>query len=324
MKQRTFEQQHQAQWQRLEQWLAELNKRVYQKSKLEVPVAQFATEYRQICQQLALAQSRHYTPQLIERLNHLVLQGHQVLYTRHPRFLYQISRFLIQQFPHTVRTEWRLITISTLLFFGSFLLMLICSQFYPDLIYSIASEEQVSDMEKMYNPQAERIGRESSSDFMMFGFYIFNNISVAFRTYASGLLFGIGSIFFILFNGIFIGSIAGHLTQIGYTETFWSFVAGHSAPELSAIVIAGAAGLKLGLALLMPGRYQRLYALRLAAQQGLPLVYGLIFLLICAAFIEAFWSSSTHIAPWVKYSVGLSLWGILITYLTLGGRHRAD
>ncbi len=324
MKQRSFEQQHQAQWQRLEQWLTVLNKRAYKKAKIEVPTEQFAAEYRQICQQLALAQSRHYTPQLIERLNQLVLQGHQVLYTRRPRFLYQISQFLILDFPRAVRAEWRLMTVSSLLFFGSFLVMLLCSQFYPDLIYSIASADQVSDMEQMYDPKAEYIGRESSSDFMMFGYYIFNNIGIGFRTYASGLLIGIGSIVIMLFNGVFLGCVAGHLTQIGYTETFWSFVAGHSAPELTAIVIAGTAGLKLGLALLMPKRYTRLYALRLAAQRGLPLLYGVIFLLICAAFIEAFWSSSTHIEPWLKYTVGIGLWCILTTYLVLGGRHRAD
>ena len=87
---------------------------------------------------------------------------------------------------------------------------------------------------------------------MMFGHYILNNISIALRTFASGLLAGLGTLLVLLFNGVIIGSVAGHLQHIGHGDPFWRFVAGHGAFELTAIVIAGGAGLQLGMKLLAP------------------------------------------------------------------------
>ncbi|MEO4017989.1 stage II sporulation protein M, partial [Pseudomonas rossensis] len=69
--------------------------------------------------------------------------------------------------------------------------------------------------------------RAASEDWVMFGYYIMHNIGIAFQTFASGLLFGLGSAFFLFFNGLMIGAVAGHLTHIGYGQTFWSFVVGH-------------------------------------------------------------------------------------------------
>jgi len=291
MKQRTFERSHQLQWDNLECWLDNLDKR----KRLENQEAvKFPQQYRQVCQHLALARDRHYTPNLIERLNRLVLRGHQHLYR-------------------------------TILFFGSLFIMFIGVQINPKLVYTLMNAEQVHQVEKMYSPTAEHLGRnrEADSDFLMFGFYIRNNISIGFQTFAGGILFGLGTLFFIIFNGLYIGCVAGHLTYVGYNVPFYSFVAGHSSVELMAIVLAGAAGLKLGLALIAPGRLTRLQALHHAAIQSMQLVYGVIAMLLLAAFIEAFWSSNATIAPLIKYSVGGLLWFLMITYFIKVGHHHA-
>jgi uncharacterized membrane protein SpoIIM required for sporulation len=157
----------------------------------------------------------------------------------------------------------------------------------------------------------------------MFGFYILNNISIGFRTFASGLFAGIGSGFVLVFNGVFIGSAAGHLTAIGYGGPFWQFVAGHSAPELLGIVISGGAGLQLGLSLLAPGQRSRARAFREAGIEGARLVAGVFALLLFAAFVEAFWSSIGWLPALLKYAVGLGLWALLLGWLLLSGRGRA-
>ena len=100
---------------------------------------------------------------------------------------------------------------------------------------------------------------------MMFGFYIRNNIGIAFQCFAGGIFAGLGSLFFLAFNGVAAGSPAGYLTARGHGETFYSFVVTHGAFELTAIVLAGAAGLRLGHALLVPGRHTRRAALERAA-----------------------------------------------------------
>jgi uncharacterized membrane protein SpoIIM required for sporulation len=177
----------------------------------------------------------------------------------------------------------------------------------------------------MYSPSTKAIGREreSDTDLAMFGFYIRNNIGIGFQTFAGGIAFGIGSLFFLVYNGVSIGTVAGYLAQFGYGETFFSFVIGHGAFELTAIVIAGAAGLKLGSALLAPGRKQRLRALADAARIAVQLMYGAALMLLVAAFIEAYWSSSADIPAAVKFTVGTVLWVGVVLYLVAGGRRAA-
>jgi uncharacterized membrane protein SpoIIM required for sporulation len=184
----------------------------------------------------------------------------------------------------------------------------------------------VDNFEEMYNPVNRTLGsaRESDTNWQMFGFYISNNIGVSFRTFASGLLFGVGSIFFLVFNGLIFGAVAGHLTNVQYTETFFTFVVGHGSFELTAIVISGAAGLKLGYHLLNPGNRTRLDALKQAGSIAIRLVYGVIVMLVIAAFIEAFWSSNNILVAWQKYAVGAGLWILVIAYLTLSGRGRHE
>jgi uncharacterized membrane protein SpoIIM required for sporulation len=105
--------------------------------------------------------------------------------------------------------------------------------------------------------------------------------------------------------------------------TFYSFVATHSAFELTAIVLSGAAGLRIGHALLAPGRLTRRQALVGATQDSAIMLYGITAMLIVAAGIEAFWSSARWLAPAVKYSVAALCWAAVLAYFTLQGR-RAD
>jgi uncharacterized membrane protein SpoIIM required for sporulation len=195
---------------------------------------------------------------------------------------------------------------------------------FPDLIYSIVSPQQVAEMHSMYDPDASRLGRAadraSSEDWMMFGYYVMHNTGIAFQTFAAGLLFGLGSVFFLIFNGLIIGAVSGHLTEIGYGQTFWSFVIGHGAFELSAIALAGASGLQLGWALIAPGQLTRSESLRLAARKSVQMLCGVMLFLLIAAFIEAYWSSSSTLAPWIKYLTGAGLWLLMGAYLALAGR----
>lgn len=322
MKQRQFEQHHRADWQQLEEQLGWLESRIGRTDAQAL--ADFPQAYRRLCQHLALARQRGYSPYLVEHLQRLALRGHQQLYRQRSRLLYHVLGFILSGFPRLVRQEWRSIAIASLLFYLPLALMGILVYQFPDLIYQLMPADQVVKMEAMYDPENKRIGvgseRGSAEDWTMFGFYIMNNIGIAFQTFASGLLFCLGSLFFLCYNGLVIGSVAGHLTRLGYSETFWSFVVGHSAFELTAITFAGAAGLKLGWALISPGRLSRLAALQSAAATSIRLVYGVILMLLLAAFVEAYWSSIQAFDPTLKYIVGGAAWLVVALYLTLAGR----
>jgi len=154
----------------------------------------------------------------------------------------------------------------------------------------------------------------------MFGFYILNNISIGFQCFAGGLFAGVGSALFLFYNGLYGGAAAGYLTNIGLAGNFYSFVVTHSAFELTAICLSGAAGLRLGHAVVVPGRRSRRDALRHAAAQAVVLVYAVFALLLIAAAIEAFWSSARWIPPQVKYGVGAAAWTLVVAYFVLQGR----
>ncbi|WET09603.1 stage II sporulation protein M [Pseudomonas sp. D3] len=322
MKQSLFESRHQPQWQAFAEQLTQLEQGKTKAGEL----ADFPHHYRRLCQHLALAQERGYSSYLVDPLQQLALRGHQQLYRHRSQLAANVLSFLLADFPRLVREQWRFVLIASLLFFGSLVGIALLVYLFPELIYSIVSPQQVAEMQSMYDPDASRLGRvaerASSEDWMMFGYYVMHNIGIAFQTFAAGLLFGLGSAFFLIFNGLIIGAISGHLTEIGYGQTFWSFVIGHGAFELSAIALAGAAGLQLGWALIAPGHLTRGESLRLAARKSVQMLCGVMLFLLIAAFIEAYWSSTTAIAPWVKYLVGAGLWLLVATYLTFAGRTR--
>jgi uncharacterized membrane protein SpoIIM required for sporulation len=172
----------------------------------------------------------------------------------------------------------------------------------------------------MYSDSATLIGREAQGDWLMFGFYIRNNISIAFQCFAGGLFAGIGSLFYLIYNGALFGAIAGYLTERGHGPVFYSFVVTHSAFELTAIVLSGAAGLKIGHAWLAPGRLTRMQSLVAATRTCAVVVAGCAIMLLIAAAIEAFWSSASWIPHPIKYTVAAACWMAVLGYLTLQGR----
>ncbi|QHF48036.1 hypothetical protein PspS35_23690 [Pseudomonas sp. S35] len=322
MKQSLFESRYQPQWQAFAEQLKQLEQGKAKASEM----ADFPHQYRRLCQHLALAQERGYSSYLVDPLQQLALRGHQQLYRHRSQLAANALSFVLAGFPRLVREQWRFVLLASLLFFGSLLGIAVLVYLFPDLIYSIVSPQQVAEMQGMYDPDISRLGRTveraSSEDWMMFGYYVMHNIGIAFQTFAAGLLFGLGSVFFLVFNGLIIGAISGHLTEIGYGQTFWSFVIGHGAFELTAITLAGAAGLQLGWALIAPGQLSRGESLRLAARKSVQLLCAVMVFLLIAAFIEAYWSSTTQIPPWGKYLVGAALWLLVAAYLTLAGRAR--
>lgn len=315
MKQQSFEQQHQQDWQSIESQLDKPDK--------NQDSVRFAESYMTICQHLALAKQRLYDPALVDRLNKLVMRLYRELYRYRSESRLNVYAFLVREFPLAIYRHRYFIVLAMLVSVVPGLVAGIWIYFDDTAIYSVLDSASVRQVEDMYDPAARVLGREreSDTDIFMFGFYIQNNIGVAFRCFAAGILAGIGTFFVLLFNGLHIGSIAGHLTRLDYIETFYPFVITHGAFELTAIVFSGAAGFKLGYAVLQPGRFKRLDAIKLAGRESVPMVYGIVLMLIIAAFIEAFWSSSATLPVNLKYTVGSLCWLLVLLYCFSGRRH---
>ena len=322
MKEIQFVESREKEWAAWDLWLKESAGK--NKTFTSIAIDELPGSFRRLNRDLALARSRQYSAGLVEALQRRVLSAHQRIYGALPAHRDSLFYFVTNGFPRLVRREWRFVLASSLLFFAPLLLMLFIVQRQPESAYLLLSPEQLYQMQEMYSPLSEHVGRErsASSQWQMWGFYIANNVKIGFQCFASGIAFGVGAVFYLLYNGLFIGATAGHLTQLGYIETFWGFVSGHSAFELIGIMLSGAAGLRIGYALIAPGRKTRKESLKEAAHTIGPLLAGAATLIFMAAFIEAFWSPLAHIPATTKYLVGVSLWVLTGVYFLFAGKAR--
>ncbi len=323
LKQNQFESAHRSQWQQLRDTIAAVTSHNPRHNASPAQLQQMPKLYVSVCNHLSLAKTRGYSPNLITELHTLVIDAHRLMYQHKTSWLQRALNFVKGGFPQLVRTHSKLFWVCTVLFYAPAIVTGLFAFTDSAFIYRLHDANTVYSMEAMYNPTSSDLfrpeGRESSSDFHMFGFYIANNIGIDFKVFAGGILFGVGSVFFMVYNGLAIGSVAGHLTAKGFIATFWGFVAAHSALELTALVISGMSGLLLGLALINPGRRSRVDALKQNAQTSVKLVMGAGIMTLLAAFVEAYWSSgSWH--PYLKYSVGIAMWVLTLLYLGYAGR----
>jgi uncharacterized membrane protein SpoIIM required for sporulation len=323
----SFEELYRKEWEELESQLSLIrNDRKRQRNDFEPVRGDHVAElYRRACEHLALARARNYPRYLLDRLDRMTAEAHQVIYQRREFGLARIRHAFLYDFPRAVRAHASYVWAAAALLYLPMLLVGWLVFQRPDLILSVTSAENAAQYEEMYSESAESIGstRGPEADWYMFGMYIEHNVSIAFQCFAAGIFFGVGSLLSLLFNGVQIGAIAGYLTERGLAGTFYSFVVTHGAFELTAIVLAGATGLRLGFSLLMPGRLSRVQSLTQAARETTVIIYGFIIMLLIAAAIEAFWSSARWLPLTLKYSVAAVCWIAVLGYLGFQGR-RAD
>lgn len=283
---------------------------------------QLAAHYRRCCEHLALAQARGYPVHLVHRLEQLTQRAHQHIYQRRDYGLHQLGQLALIRFPQAVRAHRWYLLAAALLFLVPLFAVGWTSYRDPGFILHLMEASQVREFEGMYGHETDSIGRlrSAGTDWEMFGYYIMHNIGVGFQCFAAGIFAGVGSIFYLVFNGLHAGAVAGFLVASGHATNFFSFVVTHAAFELTAIVLAGAAGLRLGHAIIAPQRQTRLQALKDAAQAAVIVVYGVVGMLLVAAGVEAFWSSAAWIVPGVKYGVGAACWMLVLAYLGWQGR----
>jgi uncharacterized membrane protein SpoIIM required for sporulation len=319
-----FEELYQAEWHELEALLDRiLGRKNAAKDGTPIDGQRVAVLYRRACEHLALARARSYPAYLLDQLERLTSDAHQVIYQRREFGLLKVKRFLTEEFPRSVREHSTYVWVAAaLLYIPTFVIGWLVYE-RPELILSVVSAETAAGFERMYSDSATAIGRAAQGDWVMFGFYISHNIGVAFQCFAGGLFAGVGTLFYLLYNGAIGGAIGGYLTERGHSATFYSFVVTHSAFELTAIVLSGAAGLKIGHSLVAPGRLSRVQSLVAATRDSAVIMSGAAGMLIIAAAIEAFWSSAAWLPHPLKYTVASACWIGVLGYLSFQGR-RAD
>lgn len=318
-----FEQQNAQRWANYESLVS-----LMEKGKAGPEAEQLPRLFRELSLDLSLAESRMYGSRITERLNELVIRGYELIYRTRRGGWEKVFHFVIAGFPRAVRAESRLFWLCNAVFWLPFFAMMLSAEHDIRWIQAVLGADGMSSMEQMYGGKEEQLSHlrsEYGSNFMMFCFYIYNNVAIDFRIFAGGMAAGLGTLFFLVFNGFYLGAAAGYVNHACNPESFWTFVAGHSSFELLGMVVAGMAGMRLGLAILRPGRLPRVRALVEASKQALPLIYGAALMTTLAAVVEGFWSAQ-RLPSELKYTVGIIGWILHIAYFWLagrGGRHAA-
>jgi uncharacterized membrane protein SpoIIM required for sporulation len=254
---------------------------------------------------------------VIAYLNSLVIRVHGMIYKRPGFHWYSLWEFIAADFPRSLRANFRFVAVSASvfgMFLGTgFLLGVRESGFIellvPDAIISKVEQGQVW-FKSLYT-----IAPQASSMLMT------HNVSVTFLIIAAGISFGLGTVYLLALNGVLIGAMAALCYNHNLSLEFWSFVLPHGSLEISAIVIAGGAGLILGQALLDPGPYRRREVLSVRGREAGRLAFGCVPLLVLAGIIEAFVSPSP-LPSIVKFTFAAVSFTAFIGYAFAAGRSR--
>ena len=284
-------------------------------------ISRIATLYRAVCADLMRARSLGCGSDVTGHLDAIAGRAHNVLYGPEPYRLHAAWQLVARDFPRTLRQSWRFFAISSALFCLPLALGLAGALSSPDFAYGVLPQSALEQAAESY-AEGFGSGRGEGQDSMMAGFYVYNNVGIAFRCFATGILFGVGSIFFLIYNGLVIGTVLGHVIASGSGHNILTFVSGHGPFELTAIVISGAAGLKMGWALIDTEGRTRIGSLRAQSRDLVNLIVGAALMLILAALIEGFWSPSGAPAE-VKWGFAAAASVFVIVYLGLAGRRRS-
>lgn len=280
-------------------------------------ISRAASLYREVCSDLMRARGAGYSSDVVDLLDSLSARACSAMYSAPPYRLAGLRELVVAGFPRSVRRNARFLALAVALFILPGLLGFAGALRSRGFAVQIMSESMVAQMEKSYADFGQ--GRGEGGDTMMASFYVYNNIGIAFRCFATGILFGLGSIFFLVYNGLSIGVVAGAVTAAGHGRNLFTFMAGHGAFELTAIVISGAAGIAMGYALVDAGPRTRWASLRAKSGDLFCMIAGAALMLLVAAGIEGFWSPSAVPAR-VKWGVAAFLYILVLAYLVFAGR----
>lgn len=298
-------------WKRLDTLLRQVEKKGI-KSLQSDDIRELASLYRSVAADLARAKTQQVSNLIIQNLHSLTTRGYNQIYQGSRRQEWQaVVDFYRWGLPSVVQQNLGYIALAT----GIFLLGAMIAWWYawqdPTFLGLIVPEElirKVRDEHQLWMGSIVGVEPLASSTIMT------NNLSVSFGAVAGGITAGIYTVFLLAFNGLSIGAVATLVGQNNLAYPFWAFVFPHGSLELPAIFFAGGAGLLIARAILFPGKYRRIDALKLYGNRAVQLVFGIVPMLIIAGTIEGFFSPSPLIPAPLKYVVGIGLVVLLVMY----------
>lgn len=284
----------------------------------------FAARYREIAADLARARTYRADPATVARLERLVAAGHNVLYRDEQQTWPRVWTAVSREFPAAVvETRW-LVLLAWVLFtapaLGGYALMrerpALASELLPEVMLRRAEAGHERAAEGRKYVSVDGSGRPLAASFI-----ITNNIRVAIACFAGGIFLGFGSLVLLAYNGLALGTFAGHFANLGLLGYLMEFLVGHGVLELFAIWVAGAAGFLLGKSIVAPGDRSRTDALVASGRVAVRMMGAVAVFLVIAGSIEGFLSVGGEGLA-VRAAASAASLAFLIGYLVRGARWR--
>src|SRR2546429_2318812 len=282
----------------------------------------FAARYREVAADLARARTYGVVPRVLEYLERVVSAGHNAVYGRHIGHRVHMGRLVLRELPAAVVAARAYVVTALLMFAVPAMTGYVLIRERPAIAEQVLTDEMLARARAGAEHRAQGVGYAQQPSMylpVIATGIITNNVQVAFLGFAFGITAGIGTVLLLVFNGLYFGAVLGLFANYGLAGWLLTFVAGHGVLELSAIFIAGGAGLLVARALLAPGDLTRRDALVLAGRQAVRLVGASVLLLGLAGTIEGLLSASDAPAPF-KFATSGATVVLLILYLA-SGRH---
>ena len=284
----------------------------------------FAARYREVAADLARLRTYRAEPGVLARVERLVAAGHNAFYRDNRRPWRRLGGFIFGECPAAVLDCARPIALAFFLFAAPAAVGVAVVRERPALAEDLLPPVMLQRAEEGHARLVAGRGyaeTDAAERPLVAGSIIANNVRVAFLCFAGGIFAGVGSLFFLAYNGLQLGLAAGHFANAGLLGYLLEFIVGHGALELFAIWVAGAAGFLLGRALVAPGDDRRADALVAAGGTALRLVGAAVCCLIVAGTIEGFVSTSGA-GLRLRSAVSAASVALLVLYLIGGARRR--
>lgn len=292
----------------------------------EARVSRFAALYREMAADLARARTYGGSPELLYTMERMVGLGHNLLYRPPTRSWRRFLHFATGGFAALVRRRWKPVAVASVLFYLPAILSFAALRASPELAHQVVPAFMLDRVEDAAEKEARGEGYADVPEVFMPAFassLVQNNVQVTFIAFAGGILAGLGTVLTLVFNGLHLGTVAGAFANEGQSLHLWTFVLGHGVIEITAICIAGGAGLWMGSALVLPGRRRRRDVLVTRGREAVSLIGGTAIMLLIAGLIEGFISPS-QLPREIKLTLAALFAMAMVTYFAFAGRTRED
>jgi len=318
MRQATFVARRKGTWERLETLVAIAARRGVRRLGA-AEIAELGRTYRATTSDLAFARGSAYESQLVEYLNRLVARSHGYVYGSSAEGGgARLRHFFTRDFPVEFRRSIAYVAICTAITVACSIVAYVVIRSHPADAYALLPKEVIpGEIRKSLHDS--NFGFDRNFAPAMSAAIITNNVKVAVIAFAGSITLGAATVYIIASNGLMLGGIAALFTNAGFGYDFWATVAPHGVIELTAIQIAGGAGLMIAAGLLFPGRLRRRDAIAVNARRAGTLILGVASMLIVAGTIEGFISPQRWAAE-VRIAIGALTAVALILYFTFAGR----